>query len=404
MSSPDLPRSVLLTPSAQSPPSELALGMASSSPGGSVFRRIRGWLVSAGTDLFPLILLTIAYYAVGLIVGVVFGFSVNPQPETAAVMVLAMLAWLLLVILVITIPFLIVLYVLRMGYYRLGRTFPADIDGAVRFLLRPRAITTALLVFFLYSVFIAMFVAFKRGIPEVVPFRWDDAFMKLDRIVHFGHHPWRLLQPVLGTPDVTDLIDRIYYVWFPVNYLCITAFAWCEDRAMRVRFYLSFWLVWIVPGTMVAYALSSAGPCYFGFVTSGANPFTPLMDYLRQVDRSHDLIAVYVQRELWADYARGSANLVMKGISAMPSVHVALPVLYALAGWRVHRAIGIAFSAYAFVIFLGSIHLGWHYAVDGYVSVFLVVFLWWISGRFSRWYTGAFEAWEGRAGRPQDMI
>lgn len=336
--------------------------------------------------------------------GPVFDLTVTPNPDTAAVMGLAMLGWLLVTTVMITVPFLMLLFLLRIGYRQLGRRFPANIDGVVRFLVRPRAITTALLVIVLYSAFLAMFVAFKRAIPEALPFRWDDSFMKLDRIIHLGQDPWRLLQPVLGTPAVTDLIDRIYYMWFPVNYLCLTAFAWSESRVLRIRFYLSFWLVWIGLGTVVAYALSSAGPCYFGFVSEGADPFAPLMDYLRQVHRSHGLIAVYVQQELWADYVRGSANLVMKGISAMPSVHVALPVLYALAGWRVHRGVGIAFTAYALLIFIGSVHLGWHYAVDGYVSAVLVAGLWWVSGRISRWYSEAVEARERGIGRGQEVM
>jgi hypothetical protein len=120
------------------------------------------------------------------------------------------------------------------------------------------------------------------------------------------------------------------------------------------------------------------------------------MDYLRRVDASHRLIAIYVQQELWADYAREEAHLLMKGISAMPSVHVALPILYTLAGWRVHRGIGMAFAVYALMIFLGSIHLGWHYAVDGYVSALSVVFLWIGAGKLSTWYSRTIEAWRGR--------
>src|SRR3546814_4974916 len=38
---------------------------------------------------------------------------------------------------------------------------------------------------------------------------------------------------------------------------------------------------------------------------------------------------------------------------------------------------------YAVVIFLGSIHLGWHYAVDGYVSIVAVAAIWAEIGRAS---------------------
>jgi hypothetical protein len=68
----------------------------------------------------------------------------------------------------------------------------------------------------------------------------------------------------------------------------------------------------------------------------------------------------------------------------MPSMHVGVAVLLAIFGWKRHRLLGLGFSAFALVIFLGSIHLGFHYAVDGYVAAIMVVVIWWISGRIAR--------------------
>ena len=42
------------------------------------------------------------------------------------------------------------------------------------------------------------------------------------------------------------------------------------------------------------------------------------------------------------------------------------------------------------LIFIGSIVLAWHYAIDGYVAAALVLVLWWLMGHVSRW-------WHGRA-------
>jgi TRAP-type C4-dicarboxylate transport system permease small subunit len=66
----------------------------------------------------------------------------------------------------------------------------------------------------------------------------------------------------------------------------------------------------------------------------------------------------------------------------MPSLHVALAVLYPLVGFRVNRWLGVAFVLYAFLILLGSIHLGWHYAIDGYVSAIAVIAIWKLVGYF----------------------
>jgi len=35
------------------------------------------------------------------------------------------------------------------------------------------------------------------------------------------------------------------------------------------------------------------------------------------------------------------------------------------------------------------VHLGWHYAVDGYVAMALAAGLWWIAGPVARWWEAA---------------
>ena len=41
---------------------------------------------------------------------------------------------------------------------------------------------------------------------------------------------------------------------------------------------------------------------------------------------------------------------------------------------------------FTFLIFLGSIHLGWHYAIDGYFGAALAVVCWWLTGRLIDWH------------------
>ena len=35
---------------------------------------------------------------------------------------------------------------------------------------------------------------------------------------------------------------------------------------------------------------------------------------------------------------------------------------------------------YAIVLWIGTVHLGWHYAVDGEASALLIYPIWWLSG------------------------
>src|SRR4028118_2299777 len=69
------------------------------------------------------------------------------------------------------------------------------------------------------------------------------------------------------------------------------------------------------------------------------------------------------------------------GISAMPSVHNVLAALFALAAFQLNRTAGIAVSIYAAVIWVGSIHLGWHYALDGLVAFGLTYGIWIVCGK-----------------------
>ena len=68
----------------------------------------------------------------------------------------------------------------------------------------------------------------------------------------------------------------------------------------------------------------------------------------------------------------------------MPSLHVAVPVLFTIVAWGIDRRLGALFGVYTALILVGSVHLGWHYAVDGYVTLALVPAVWWLAGRLSR--------------------
>ena len=200
--------------------------------------------------------------------------------------------------------------------------------------------------------------------------------MAWDRVLHGGVDPWRLLHPLLGYPLVTSVVNFFYNLWFFIVYgvLFWQAFS-LGDRRLRLQFLLSFVLLWIIAGNVLATLWSSAGPVYFGRVTGLADPYQPLMSYLTAVDERFPVWALAVQDQLWQAYSSADSML-GGGISAMPSLHVATVVLFALLGWRVHRWLGVIFTLYVVIILLGSVHLAWHYAVDGYVSVVVTCLIW----------------------------
>jgi len=230
------------------------------------------------------------------------------------------------------------------------------------------------------------FNAWKMSIPLIEPFSWDVRFMEWDRWLHGGIHPFALLQPILGIPRITAFIDAVYYSWYHVVWLSVIWQAWHGSRRSHVRsqFLLSFALCWILLGAVVATCLSSAGPAFYGDVVGSVDPFIPLMTYLRDVDANYGLHAIGLQELLWSVHVDPErAGL---AISAMPSLHVAVATLLVAMGFSVDRWLGWVYSLYALLILIGSIHLGWHYALDGYVAAFLAFVIWEGSGRIVRWW------------------
>jgi len=230
--------------------------------------------------------------------------------------------------------------------------------------------------------FISAYVEVKAAIPHLNPFSWDIYFSELDRWLHMGFHPWQWLQPVLGWPIVTFIFNISYNIWFIVMWMIWSWLAFSRHHShTRFQFFLSFMLCWIIGGSIFAVTFSSAGPAYYSNLGLSPDPYSPLISYLREANQIFPIWALDTQQLLWDGYM-GKQSIVV-GISAMPSMHNASAILFALAGWSTNRKLGWILTGYAAVILVGSVHLGWHYAVDGYFSIVLALTMWWISGKIS---------------------
>jgi hypothetical protein len=146
-----------------------------------------------------------------------------------------------------------------------------------------------------------------------------------------------------------------------------------------MQFFLTFVASWALLGNVAATLFSSVGPCYYGRVTGLVDPFQPLMDYLWAVNESLPVWSLGVQEMLWETNEKGGIGF-GSGISAMPSMHVSVVFLLALVGWRTSRPHGIGFTLFALLIVIGSVHLGWHYAIDDYAAIIGTWLIWWAVG------------------------
>jgi hypothetical protein len=219
-------------------------------------------------------------------------------------------------------------------------------------------------------------------IPVINPYTWDETFAGLDQQLHAGVHPWQLLQSLLGFPLVTSALNVFYNLWF---FLVVFIFFWQASTPhlprVRLQFLLTFFLSWIIIGHILATLFASAGPCYYEAVTGivQGNPYAELMAYLRQASEHFPVWALSTQEMLWTTYKERELRI-GSGISAMPSMHVAIAFLLTLLGWRWGRPYNFLLTIYLVIIIIGSIHLAWHYAVDAYFVIPLTYGLWSFSG------------------------
>ena len=128
------------------------------------------------------------------------------------------------------------------------------------------------------------------------------------------------------------MLNIAYNFWFIV--LIATIFTACitrKDTRLRHQFLMSFMLAWILGGFFLAMGLSSAGPCYYERLGFGSD-FHPLMQALAAADRVYPIWALRTQNLLWSGYIGETSGSI--GISAFPSLHVAMAVLFALYATR----------------------------------------------------------------------
>lgn len=225
--------------------------------------------------------------------------------------------------------------------------------------------------------FWSLFTTVKNAIPRAEGFTFDVPLANLDRVLHGGVDPYHWLA-VLGHHEWLQRLIEINYntLWFIV---CFGAFyvILVSRRADRVRtrFALCFILVWAIVGSLAATLVPSAGPAFYAAVTGDSSRFAELIEYTSTTSGQFGS-ASDIQAYLWGLHVSGQPGL-GSGISAFPSMHVALLTLCALFVAELNRRWLIPALVYVLFTLASSVYLGWHYAVDGYASVLLTAGIYW---------------------------
>ena len=251
-------------------------------------------------------------------------------------------------------------------------------------------------LFLVIAIFSEAFSALKQEIPSFQPFYLDPLLMHIDRAI-FGTDPWRITHAFIG-PFGTFLIDRLYVAFFPITTVLVFWVILTNDHRFQVRALLTAVLIMVVIGFAMATLMSSSGPVFY-HRDYGSAHFDELTARLAAINRRYPLDAVAI-----AAWLSSHPATLGGGISAMPSIHVAIAwfgyvVLRHRFGWR-HWLTWTAL-AYSLVIWVGSIHLAWHYFSDGLVSIVAVSILWWLVGKYLEALESVpalprLESWRGR--------
>ena len=243
---------------------------------------------------------------------------------------------------------------------------------ALRALLRPRAAsapwTSVILGTILFTIGASVFLPLKFAIPSEIPF-WLDTPLALFERRLFGADPWLLLDWAFGWAAVP--VDRLYGLWLPVQMLVLFTVMLEPPSPAKSRAMIAYSVAWFLLGVVAAVLFSSAGPIFYDRLFGGSQ-FALLGETLRSRGA---WVAIAESDAMWTALADGRPGLVA-GISAVPSLHVAISLWMFLAARSMAPRAAPFALAYFIFMWLASVQLGWHYASDGLVGALGMLAIW----------------------------
>lgn len=222
----------------------------------------------------------------------------------------------------------------------------------------------------------SLFLPLKYAIPQLVPFWVDPALASAERAM-FGADPWRVLDGVVGWAVVP--MDALYGLWLPIQSLLLFITLTQPPSPAKSRALIAYVLAWFLLGVVAATVFSSAGPIFFDQIFGGAT-----FAGLRETLQNRGAWVVLAESDKMRSAMVSGQPGIVAGISAVPSIHVAISVwIFLLARDTDWRASPYAL-VYAALIWIGSVQLGWHYVMDGLAGALGMLGIWTLSSSLQR--------------------
>ena len=232
-----------------------------------------------------------------------------------------------------------------------------------------RNLADLLRVLILLKATLLIYCNIKQAIPSLHHALFDEELLKADSLLFFGFNPNTVAVSLLGNDITAPLFDRLYIFWYMLKPLVLAYFAIIPDRRMHIRFFTAYFAMWIFGG-LAAVIIPSLGPVY---------------THPEWFSSMHIRFAPALQGKLMKHYEASLLDpekyriYIYEGIAAFPSLHVGIIALFAFFMFKVSRKAGIAMIIYTAIVQIGSVLLGWHYAVDGYAAILLATLLYYAS-------------------------
>lgn len=224
----------------------------------------------------------------------------------------------------------------------------------------------------LVAVGASVFLPLKYAIPREIPF-WLDQPLTTGENAAFGTQPWLLADRLLGW--ATKPLDWLYGCWLPTQLLVMNFVMLSRPSRAKSHALIAYGLAWFLLGAVAAVLLSSAGPLFYDRAFGGTE-FAQLAASLH----SHGAWFTLTESDLmWSSIGSRRPGLIA-GISAMPSIHVAISLWIVLSSRMMIPRLTYVATSYFILVFVGSVLLGWHYFSDGLVGAIGMWGVWWLAG------------------------